>query len=667
MAQTGTPSFPSGPKFSESNRKFPDSPARPVDILSLPPALRESRGPQHIVGDVLEGARAGTVRVRTAHGDVEIRASARVSGLEAGHQVEIEIPPADSGGTFPVRGLVRPAPAPAPVSAPALPDLPGYAAAPAPARPESPPPAPAPAASGPYETSSDRFALPAVRFVFLPVARLAESLAPAAADPALLQTLAAPLDQVDPALSTPWSDLILSTTASATLSALVKGDAHSPPALPDTQDILLARPAPPFVTLAKSLLSPIGLLGSSSEPSAASHTPGAFSAAGLFAFPASGQPPESVGSLHVLLTPQGSLVAQAAPTLESGAVRSAESLDAVLLRAESSSALIGDPSSFPSGALAPFFKDGALKADRASLLLSAVFAGQVTGTVVGKTPAGLPVLSLDLPGADWPELVVMQTAPSTGLGAGAALTLAPLSLGKGVSSVPVSAEGLALPLSALPFPAAFEEMWQSLVHAAPTLAAAAAKILPTIQNPAALGPAVLLFLSAARTGDLGGWLGEKGVEALRRSGKGDGALRAGRDFSNLLAASEREGGWKSLPLPMVWDGQIHRIALHWREGGKEGKDPQDDQPSAPAGARFVLDLDFNRLGPAQVDGLMRGTRLDIALRTTAPLSAAMRYTLGERFSACLALSGLSGELHFQTDPESWFRIKMQVPRQNAWA
>lgn len=121
-----------------------------------------------------------------------------------------------------------------------------------------------------------------------------------------------------------------------------------------------------------------------------------------------------------------------------------------------------------------------------------------------------------------------------------------------------------------------------------------------------------------------------------------------------------------MPLPIVWDERIHKVALHWRQSGyqdsENGKDPEK------SGTRFIFDLNFDRLGPVQLDGLMRAKRLDIALRTALPLSTAMRQILSQRYAESIALAGLGGEIHFQTGTECWVRIKPSaLPVRTSWA
>ena len=62
---------------------------------------------------------------------------------------------------------------------------------------------------------------------------------------------------------------------------------------------------------------------------------------------------------------------------------------------------------------------------------------------------------------------------------------------------------------------------------------------------------------------------------------------------------------------------------------------------------FLLDVELSRLGPLQFDGLVRGKRLDLMLRTQRPLDPAMRQEIAEIFQTAQQATGYAGQLFFQ--------------------
>jgi len=46
-----------------------------------------------------------------------------------------------------------------------------------------------------------------------------------------------------------------------------------------------------------------------------------------------------------------------------------------------------------------------------------------------------------------------------------------------------------------------------------------AAMTPSPANAAQFGPAVMFFVAAMRSGDVSGWLGNKAIDALQKSGK----------------------------------------------------------------------------------------------------------------------------------------------------
>jgi len=140
------------------------------------------------------------------------------------------------------------------------------------------------------------------------------------------------------------------------------------------------------------------------------------------------------------------------------------------------------------------------------------------------------------------------------------------------------------------------------------------------------------------------WIGESASSALDRAGRGDLLGRLADEFATMsrLGAESQGSDWRTFLVPLYWGGEIRPIRMFLRQpkGGRaEGRDP---------GVRFVVEADLTALGQLQIDGLSHHQRLDMIIRTHAPLAAEMRTDIEGLFNARCAASGLAGSLGFQS-------------------
>ena len=299
------------------------------------------------------------------------------------------------------------------------------------------------------------------------------------------------------------------------------------------------------------------------------------------------------------------------------------------------------------------------KAPAAPLILQpTVTAPTMTAQVITVTPQQFPVISLMMPGIDNPQLFTLNF-PATNLVPGSSLTVLPQ---------PTASA----PLPATP-PTAFELMtgfrwpvfdeFMDLTNIqfpnAPSTQTLA-NILPNPAQPGKMPAAALLFIAAAKAGDLNAWLGEKNIDVLRRVGKADFIARMSREFAGLrkLSSEPVTPEWRGMSIPMYSDGQVDKIHIYYRHSD-HGNDRDEEQAQKGKGTRFIMDLNLSHMGPVQLDGYSRGNQLDLAVRTQKPFGAGARYEMTRRYIKALESAGFEGQLLFQSQPDKFIQIAMR--------
>lgn len=178
--------------------------------------------------------------------------------------------------------------------------------------------------------------------------------------------------------------------------------------------------------------------------------------------------------------------------------------------------------------------------------------------------------------------------------------------------------------------------------------------LPSAQSPQTLLPSALFFMAALRSGDLSGWLGDRNIDVLRRAGKGGQLDKLMGEFSRLKTQMESISTQdiRSFAFPLLFQDELKLAYLHIK------KDTSDDLAEDQKGktTRFVLDIEFDRIGPVQLDMLYRPGILDTILRTELSLSRAMRTEMEDIYKQALSTTQTSGSLLFQNDPHAWVKI-----------
>lgn len=165
--------------------------------------------------------------------------------------------------------------------------------------------------------------------------------------------------------------------------------------------------------------------------------------------------------------------------------------------------------------------------------------------------------------------------------------------------------------------------------------------MPQLGNPRFVAQ-VLAFL-ATSVDDVKALLGQAAVDALQRAGHGDVLSRLQADLQDMSRLNSSATDWRVFYLPLLDSTELRQLRVFTRRR-KAGTDWRRDS------GRFVVEVEFESLGPLQLDGLVQKPRLDLILRSHAELPGALRSGISEVFARTCEAAGLNGKIFFQAQP-----------------
>jgi hypothetical protein len=179
----------------------------------------------------------------------------------------------------------------------------------------------------------------------------------------------------------------------------------------------------------------------------------------------------------------------------------------------------------------------------------------------------------------------------------------------------------------------------ALDKSAPALAQQMRATLQPATAPALAGS--LLFLLGAL--NRGSWPGDAVGRALTSAGLERLRQKLGGDLAELgrLSKDEATGEWQVLTVPLMSGAAVEPLRLYMRRRGGAAETAED-------GSRFILEAELSRLGALQLDGMVRGRRLDVVLRSHTPLPAELREEATTVFRSSSAAHGFTGDIVFAT-------------------
>jgi len=155
---------------------------------------------------------------------------------------------------------------------------------------------------------------------------------------------------------------------------------------------------------------------------------------------------------------------------------------------------------------------------------------------------------------------------------------------------------------------------------------------------------IALFLAILTRGQMPEWLGPDIIRLLQGNNRRALLDELGDDFGQIvrLASEPAHGDWRVAMLPLLHNGFLQQIRLYLRER-QGGDEPEDNS----LGTRFVIEASLSHLGDIQLDGLVRGARFDLMVRTQETLPRTMRTDIAALFNNANAEFGVQGRINFQ--------------------
>jgi len=190
--------------------------------------------------------------------------------------------------------------------------------------------------------------------------------------------------------------------------------------------------------------------------------------------------------------------------------------------------------------------------------------------------------------------------------------------------------------------------------ASANMAAILTSRIPNLQSPAQFTSTMFFFLSAikasqpART-----WLGPDVATKLKQLGAGKVVERINHDFTRIarLGSDSPVGEWRPLLIPFQNGPDISAVPMLTKQiideeqsrKQQSDKDADDEEVKIKA-TRFMLEINFSQFGMMLIDGLLKGNRLDVILKSAKDIPFTIKMKLSRQYADALKNNGFDGEL-----------------------
>jgi hypothetical protein len=277
--------------------------------------------------------------------------------------------------------------------------------------------------------------------------------------------------------------------------------------------------------------------------------------------------------------------------------------------------------------------------------VNAAAAGKTTlvGQILGHTPAGHPVIHTSLG-----DLVLQQQAS---LPVGAKITLALEAVDMAVAnslSLPPTPQMTALNL-AQGWPTLLDLLItlqhgltsEDLPGSAPSTGGGAGELAHLLQPGSALAAGMADAIDAFRAGDFEKLFGPLTAALKATGGKQESVRKLRDEFGQLSSLSQDrpQQDWRCFFLPLWDDGRLQQINLFYRRPRRGQDDKKGDEAT-----RFVVEVNFTKLGGCQLDGLIRKKYFDLMIRSHQELPLGVKRDIAGLFAEAREIGNYSGDV-----------------------
>jgi hypothetical protein len=133
---------------------------------------------------------------------------------------------------------------------------------------------------------------------------------------------------------------------------------------------------------------------------------------------------------------------------------------------------------------------------------------------------------------------------------------------------------------------------------------------------------------------------------LKATGGKQESVRKLRDeFGQLSSLSQDrpQQDWRCFFLPLWDDGRLQQINLFYRRPRRGQDDKKGDEAT-----RFIVEVNFTKLGGCQLDGLIRKKYFDLMIRSHQELPLGVKRDIAGLFAEAREIGNYSGDVSFQT-------------------
>ncbi|MDG2032572.1 MAG: hypothetical protein P8J29_01420 [Rhodospirillales bacterium] len=263
--------------------------------------------------------------------------------------------------------------------------------------------------------------------------------------------------------------------------------------------------------------------------------------------------------------------------------------------------------------------------------------GQILqGTVTSHLPSGFPVTDTPI------GRLVLETA--THITTSSRLSMEIVSLPQATTPDPGLSVNALPPLLSRDLPVLTETM--DFIQQLPPEVRGSIPFPAIPRTDSQLTSTLLFFLSALKGGNASTWLPDQ-TNAFLNAERPDLLGRLNDEFGqNARPFNEgTSGDWRTAIIPLFGGSYLENFQMSFRQGGSddENKDSEED-------ARFIIDVTLSKFGRVQLDGLVisEKNKFDLFVRSEASFPQIMRKGINAIFSEFVEISGVRGNLVFQS-------------------